>query len=151
MIATKAAPDGAKWGVFPTFQPEIGDSLATTTYNVYVDCFSPAQVSGVVFLSGNAMIADGQGANFGPEMSALANCFKSRFGGDDVPFFYTIPASSLAPKITKPLSIKGASTAIEISELSAARPGTKSNDKVELAAASARISALLEQVVGKAK
>jgi hypothetical protein len=146
MIATKTAPDGAKWGVFPTFQPEIGDSQATATYNVYVDCFSPAQVSGVVFLCGNAMIADQQGANFGPEMSALANCFKSRFGGDDVPFFYTIPASSLAPKITKPQSIKGTSTAIEINEMTAAKPGTKPNDKVELAAASARISALLERV-----
>ena len=44
----KAAPDGAQWGVFPTLAPEIGDSQATMTYNVHVDCFSPAQVSGVV-------------------------------------------------------------------------------------------------------
>ena len=76
MIETKAAPDGAQWGVIPTLAPEIGDSQATMTYNVYVDCFSPGQVSGVVFLCGNKMIADAQGANFGPEMSALANCFK---------------------------------------------------------------------------
>ncbi len=93
------------------------------------------------------MIADAQAANFGPEMSALANCFKAKFGGDDVPFFYTIPASSKAPKITKPQSIKGASTAMEINESSAAKPGTKPSDKAELAAASARIAALLEKVV----
>ena len=111
MIETKAAPDGAQWGVFPTLAPEIGDSQATMTYNVYVDCFSPGQVSGVVFLCGNKMISDAQGANFGPEMSALANCFKAKFGGDDVPFFYTIPTAALAPKITKPQAIKGASTA----------------------------------------
>ncbi|MCX6876971.1 MAG: hypothetical protein NTW21_24625 [Verrucomicrobia bacterium] len=149
MIETKAAPDGAQWGVFPTLAPEIGDSQATMTYNVNVDCFSPGQVSGVVFLCGNKMIADAQGANFGPEMSALANCFKSRFGGDDVPFFYTIPASSLAPKITKPQSIKGAGTAIEVDQWSAAKPGSKPNDKAELTAASSRIASLLEQVVQK--
>ena len=149
MIETKAAPDGAQWGVFPTLAPEIGDSQATMTYNVFVDCFTPAQVSGVVFLCGNAMIADAQGANFGPEMSALANCFKSKFGGDDVPFFYTIPASSLAPKITKPQAIKGTSTAIKVDQWSAAKPGSKPNDKAELAAASSRIASLLEQVVQK--
>jgi sialate O-acetylesterase len=149
MIETKAAPDGAQWGVFPTLAPEIGDSQATMTYNVFVDCFTPAQVSGVVFLCGNAMIADAQAANFGPEMSALANGFKSRFGGDDVPFFYTIPASSLAPKITKPQSITGAGTAIEVDQWSAAKPGSKPNDKAELAAASSRIVSLLEQVVQK--
>ena len=149
MIETKAAPDGAQWGVFPTLAPEIGDSQATMTYNVFVDCFTPGQVSGVVFLCGNAMIADAQGANFGPEMTALANCFKSRFGGDDVPFFYTIPASSLAPKITKPQSIKGAGTAIEVGQWSAAKPDSKPSDKAELAAASSRIVSLLEQVVQK--
>lgn len=150
MIETKAAPDGAQWGVFPTLAPEIGDSQATATYNVYVDCFSPGQVSGVVFLCGNKMISDADGANFGPEMSALANCFKAKLGGDDVPFFYTIPSAALAPKIAKPQSIKGASTAIEIDQWSAAKPGTKSNDKDELAAASARVSALFDQVVQKA-
>jgi hypothetical protein len=131
----------------PTLAPEIGDSQATMTYNVYVDCFSPGQVSGVVFLCGNKMIADAQGANFGPEMSALANCFKSRLGGDDVPFFYTLPTAALAPKITKPQAIKGTNTALEITEWSAAKPDTKPNDKAELAAASARIAALLEKVL----
>jgi hypothetical protein len=146
MIDTKAAPDGAKWGVFPAFQPEIGDTQSTKTYNVYVDCFSPGQVSGIVFLTANAAIAEQQGSNFGPEMSALANCFKAKLGGDDVPFIYTLPTASLAPKITKPQSIKGPATAIEIDQPSAAKP----NDKAELAAASARISALLERVVHEA-
>jgi sialate O-acetylesterase len=150
MIETKAAPDGAQWGIYPKFEPEIGDSQATMTYNVYVDCFSPGQVSGIVFLSGNAAIADQQGANFGPEMSALANCFKAKMGGDDVPFFYSLPASSLAPKSTKPQSIKGASTAMEIDQWTAAKPGTKPNDKEEPAAASARISSLLDEVVRQA-
>lgn len=147
MIETKVAPDGAQWGVMPNLAPEIGDSQATMTYNVYVDCFSPGQVAGVVFLCGNKMIADAQGANFGPEMSALANCFKAKFGGDDVPFFYTIPTAALAPKITKPQTIKGTNTALDINEWSAAKPDTKPNDKAELAAASARIAALLEKVL----
>jgi sialate O-acetylesterase len=147
MIETKAAPDGAQWGVFPKLAPEIGDSQATATYNVYVDCFSPGQLAGVVFLCGNKMITDAEGADFGPEISALANCFKAKFGGDDVPFFYTIPASSLAPKITRPQAIKGPSTALEINEWTAVKPGAKSNDKAELAGASARIAALLEKVV----
>ena len=146
MVETKAAPDGAQWGVFPTPAPEIGDSLATATYNVHVDCFSPGQVSGVVFLCGNKMISDADGANFGPEMSALANCFKSRLGGDAVPFFYTLPDKVLSPKITKPQAIKGTSTALEINEYSAIKPSSKSNDKAELAAASARISQLLDRI-----
>ena len=150
MIETKAAPDGAIWGIYPKLDPEIGDSQATTTYNVYVDCFSPAQVSGVVFLCGNKMISDAQGANFGSEMSVLANCFKTKFGGDNVPFFYTIPAAALAPKITKPQAIKGTSTALEINEWSATKPDSKPNDKAELAAASARIAELLEKVVQQA-
>jgi sialate O-acetylesterase len=146
MIETKAAPDGAQWGVIPKLAPDIGDSQATQTYNVYVDCFSPGQVSGVVFLCGNKMITDAEGANFGPEMSALANCFKAKFGGDDVPFFYTLPTAALAPKITKPQAIKGTSTALEINELAAAKPVDKSKAKAEQEAASARVAALLEKV-----
>ncbi len=151
MIETKAAPDGAIWGVYPTQAPDIGDSKATMTYNVYVDCFSPAQVSGIVFLHGNAMITDQEGANFGSEMSALVNCFKAKLGGDDVPFFYTQPSSSLAPKISKPQSIKGASKALEIEQWCAAKPGSKPNDKEENAASSARIAALLEKVIQQEK
>jgi hypothetical protein len=149
MIDTKAAPDGAKWGVIPTFQPVIGETQSTKTYNVYVDCFSPGQVSGIVFLAGNAALTEAQGANFGPEMSALANCFKAKLGGDDVPFFYTLPTAALAPQISKPQSIRGHATAIEIDQPSAAKPGTKPNDKAEHAAASARVSELLDRVVSQ--
>ena len=53
------------------------------------------------------------GANFGSEMSALANCWKQGFAaqaGDDVPFFYTMPAG---PKVTKPGNIKGTAAVLD--------------------------------------
>ena len=109
-------PDGSSWGQFPSPAPQVGDSKATWTYNVYVDSFTPAALSGILFLSGESMVADDQGANFGPEMSALANCFKTRFGGEDVPFLYTIPGKGLAPKITEPKGIKGQSHALELGD-----------------------------------
>jgi hypothetical protein len=86
------------------------------TYNVYVDSFSPAVLSGVVFLTEESMVSEDKGANFGPEMTALAKSFKARFGGDDVPFIYTVPAKALAPKVIKPEGIKGKSTAVEITD-----------------------------------
>ena len=79
MMETKAVPDGSSWGQYPSPKPQVGDSTATWTYNVYVHCFTPAALSGILFLTGESMVADDQGANFGPEMSALANCFKTRF------------------------------------------------------------------------
>jgi len=81
MMQTKAVPDGSSWGRYPSPKPQVGDSTATWTYNVYVHCFTPAALSGIVFLSGESMVADDQGANFGPEISALANCFKAKVGG----------------------------------------------------------------------
>jgi hypothetical protein len=56
-----------------------------------------------------------QGAKFGSEMSVLGNCLKTKFGAGDVPFIYSMPSSTLAPKITKPESIKGRNAAVEIS------------------------------------
>jgi predicted HAD superfamily phosphohydrolase YqeG len=65
------------------------------------------------------MVADDQGAKFGPEMTVLANSVKSRIGlwhkDVDVPFYYTVPNKALAPKITQP-KIKGANTAVEIGD-----------------------------------
>jgi len=120
MLETKAVPDGSSWGRYPSPKPQVGDSKATWTYNVYVHCFTPAALSGIVFLSSESMLADDQGANFGPEMSALANCFKTRFAlgqdGEDIPFIYTVPSKTLAPKITQPKAIKGKSTAAEIGD-----------------------------------
>ena len=53
------------------------------------------------------MFEKDQGANYGPELSALANCWKDEFGGEDPHFFYTIPAKALAPKITQPEADQG--------------------------------------------
>ncbi len=118
MMKTKAVPDGSSWGQYPSPKPQVGDSTATWTYNVYVHCFTPAALSGVVFLSSESMVTDDQGANFGPEMSALANCFKTRFAleqdGEDVPFIYTVPTKTLAPKLTQPEGIQGKSAAVEL-------------------------------------
>jgi len=120
MMETKAVPDGSSWGRYPSPKPQVGDSTATFEYNVYVHCFTPAALSGVLFLTGESMVADDHGANFGPEMSALANCFKARFAlgrdGEDIPFVYTVPSKTLAPKITQPKAIKGKSKAVEIND-----------------------------------
>jgi len=120
MMETKAAPDGSSWGQYPSPKPQVGDSTATWTYNVYVHCFTPAALGGLVFLSSESMVADDQGANFGPEMSALANCFKTRFAlgqdREDIPFIYTVPSKTLAPKLTQPEGIKGQSIAVEIGD-----------------------------------
>ncbi|MCH7225438.1 hypothetical protein [Haloferula sp. A504] len=124
MIKTRAVPEGAEWGEswghYPSPKPEIGDSTATAAYNVYVHSFTPAALSGVVFLAGEATVAADQGANFGPEMAALAKSLKARFNlwqdDTDVPLIYTVPGKSLAPKITKPEGIAGESKAVEIGD-----------------------------------
>ena len=118
MMDTKAAPDGSSWGSYPSPKPEIGDSTATFEYNVYVHCFTPAALSGILFLTGEAMVADDQGASFGPEMAALAKSFKTRFtlgqDDEDIPFIYTAPSKALAPKLTQPKGIEGRVTAVEL-------------------------------------
>ncbi|MCF7673928.1 MAG: hypothetical protein K9N23_00475 [Akkermansiaceae bacterium] len=120
MMATRAVPDGSSWGQLPSPKPQVGDSTATFEYNVYVHCFTPAALSGILFLTGESMVADDQGANFGPEMSVLANCFKTRFtlwqDDEDIPFVYTVPSKALAPKLTQPEAIKGKSAAVELHE-----------------------------------
>ena len=67
--------------------------------------FEPVALSGIVFLSGEAMVADDEGANFGSEMSVLASCFKTKLDAEDVPFIYTVPGKALAAKITQPKGI----------------------------------------------
>ena len=62
------------------------------------------------------MVADDQGAHFGPEMAALANSFKANFGGDDVPFIYTRPGKGQLPTLTQPEGIKGKSIAVELKD-----------------------------------
>jgi len=114
MMATKRVPDGAAWGRYPS----LGSSVSTTAsqaYNVMVYPFSSCRFKGIVFLCGKKMFEEDQGARYGPELSALANCWKERFGGPDPHFLYTIPSRTLAPKITGPAGIKGKSKALEIS------------------------------------
>jgi hypothetical protein len=115
MIASKAVPDGKPWGSYPAIASG-GESTATETYNVMVDSFAPTALKGVLFLSGEGMVAADQGANFGPEFSALANSFKAKFG--DVPFIYSRPSKALAPKISHANGIRGTRTAVEISDWS---------------------------------
>jgi len=124
MMATTSVPEdckwGSNWGHYPSPKPEVGDSTATFEYNVYVHSLTPAALSGIVFLTGEAMTADNGGANFGPEMSALGNSFKARFtlwqDGVDIPLIYTVPSKTMAPKLTLPKSIKGKSTAVQLQE-----------------------------------
>lgn len=115
MMKTQAVPDGSAWGGFPSPKPEVGDSTATFEYNVYVHSFTPTAMRGIVFLTGESMVAEDEGAHYGPEMAALAKSFKSRFSiwheGVDIPFYYTLPTTSLAPQLTQP-KIAGQHTAI---------------------------------------
>jgi len=148
MMETKAVPDGSSWGHYPSPKPQVGDSTATWTYNVYVHCFTPAALSGIVFLTSESMVADDRGANFGPEMSALANSFKTLFGGNDVPFLYTMPGKALAPKLTQPNGIKGKSTACQVDHWPAAprKGGTADNAD----AAARQLLELIELIVKEA-
>lgn len=113
MIATRKVPDGVPWGTYPMLASTI-TTTASQTHNVLVESFTPAALKGIVFLSNPGMVTGDGGEHFGEQMSALANCMKKRFGGGDVPFLYTMPSKSLAPKITKPEAIKGASEGVEI-------------------------------------
>ena len=116
----KGAAWGDNWGQYPSPEPVIGDTTATFEYNVYMHSFTPAALSGVVFLTGQGMVAGDEGANFGPEMAVLAKCMKSRFSlwqeDVDTPVFYTVPSKKFAPKLTKPEGIKGKSIAVEVGE-----------------------------------
>jgi len=113
MIATKRVPDGVPWGSYPTLAASV-TSKASEVYNVMVHSFTPGAFKGIVFLGSGKMVEADQGANYGAELSALANSLKSRFGGGDPHFFHTIPDKALAPKATRPAAIKGRSTGIKI-------------------------------------
>jgi sialate O-acetylesterase len=115
MISTKRVPDGAAWGRYPTMASAV-TTTGSHTWNVLAESFTPGAFKGILFLSNPAMVADDKGALFGEQMSALANCMKKRLGGEDTPFYYTIPSKSLAPEITKPSGIKGRAEALEITD-----------------------------------
>jgi hypothetical protein len=117
MIVSKRVPDGASWGRYPSLSSSV-TSEASQAYNVMVHSFGPASFRGIIFLCSEKMFEKDQGANYGAELAALANCWKEHFasrqGGEDPHFFYTIPSKALAPKITRPAGIKGKSTGFEI-------------------------------------
>lgn len=115
LMATKRVPDAAPWGSYPTLTASV-TSKASETYNVMAHSFTPGAFKGVIFLCSEQMFAEDQGANYGSELTALANCWKRRFGGEDPQFIYTIPNQKLAQKITRPKSINGESTPIEIGD-----------------------------------
>ncbi|MBC8372777.1 MAG: hypothetical protein H8E53_04225 [Planctomycetes bacterium] len=117
MIKTKSVPDGVTWGGILNLSSSVS-STASQAYNVMTHSFTPAGFKGIVFITSEKMFEKDQGANCGPEISALANCWKAKFGGEDTHFFYTIPSKALAPKVTAPKSIKGKSTSVEIADWS---------------------------------
>jgi sialate O-acetylesterase len=116
MQASKAVPDASAWGSYPKLQTAAGDSTATHTYNVMVHSFTPMALKGVIMLTSGEMVTEDAGANFGPEMTALANGWKHLFGDKNVDFIYTQPSPALAPKISALNPIEGGSKAIEITD-----------------------------------
>lgn len=115
MQASRAVPDGLAWGSYPVLNSNVS-SKAAEAYNVMVHSLTPIGLRGVVFLSSPAMVAEGREKHFGEQLSVLANAWKRRFGGQDVPFIYTVPAAELAPGTTLPEGIDGRSEAVEIQD-----------------------------------
>jgi hypothetical protein len=112
LMNTKAVPDGRAWGSYPGLGSVNSD--AAQCYNVMVSSFTPGNFKGVIFLASPYMVEADQGALFGEQMSALANCWKAKFACEDPVFIYTIPSKALAAKITAPTGIKGKSKAVQI-------------------------------------
>lgn len=144
LLATKRLPEGAASVGVPSMLASKNDS--SQTYNALVCTFAPGNFKGIIFLSNQNIFEEDQGANYGPELSALANCMKEKFGGADQYFFYTIPSKALAPKITRPTRIKGKSTACQISHWLTAKRG----DEADMAAVNKQLMGLVDQVVNEA-
>ncbi|MFN4872762.1 MAG: hypothetical protein ACK5JP_03020 [Akkermansiaceae bacterium] len=128
MIATRSVPNAETWGTYPQFAGEV-TSLATQTHNVCTYSFVPSAFKGVIFIAGEEMVKADQGANFGSELSALANGWIEDFGGK-TKFYYTLPSKELAPKISAPKGIKGESTAIPLSDWQSALTDLKWMDSM---------------------
>jgi sialate O-acetylesterase len=145
MITEKRVPDGISWGTYPTFGGKI-TTEAAQSYNVLTCPFTPASVKGIIFLTGEAMFKKDQGANFGEQFTVMANSWKTKFGGEDPAFYYTIPSQALAAKVGKPGKINGRSIPLEISSWPLANP----KEKDAAAAVNAQMQALIEKIVGEA-
>ena len=145
LISYKQVPDGAAWGSYPTLGSSVS-STAAQAYNVMVYPFSSCRFKGIVFLCSEKMLEEDQGADYGAELSAMANCWKESFGGEDPYFFYTIPSKALAPQITRPKGIKGKSMACEIGHWLTATRG----DKDDMAVVNRQLLRVVDQVVNEA-
>ena len=115
MISTRAVPGDNASGSFPTLSGE-DSSDASQCYHVMVHSFTPAGLSGIIFLTSPRTVEQDEGRNFGEQMSVLANSWKRLFGGDEMRFLYTMPSVDLTPAITRPAGINGPSTAVELSD-----------------------------------
>jgi hypothetical protein len=113
LMKTRRVPDARPWGTYPSMKSSI-TTTASQTYNVMVHSFTPGSFKGVIFFPAKDVFAKDQGALYGEQLSALANGWKELFGGADPYFFYAVPSSTLAPKISKPQGIKGKSAGFEI-------------------------------------
>lgn len=147
MMATKRVPDGKAWGWYPRLTSSV-TSRASQTYNCMTHCFTPAGFKGIIFFCGKNMFEKDRGANYGPELSVLANGWKERFACPDPHFFYTIPSKALAPKITRPGGIKGRSAPYEIDHWLAAERGD--GDEEDMAAVNSQLQRLVNQALDEA-
>lgn len=122
IIKTKKLAMDAEWGdSFPSLKAEI-TTTASTTFYVSTLCYTPASLKGIIFLGYPELFGESGGANFGPEMTALANGWKARFGSPDPHFFYTVPSKALVPEYTIPKGIHGKNTAVEITQWNVLEP-----------------------------
>lgn len=124
LMETKAVPDKAAWGSYPGLAGLIKTD-ASQVYNVMVDSFTPADLKGIIFISGKIMVEADEGAHFGEQLTALANSWKEKFACPDPVFLFTVPGASLSPKITKPEGIKGRSIAMEVNSWPVEKAGSK--------------------------
>jgi sialate O-acetylesterase len=114
LIATKRHPHPSGWGEYPSLGGEV-TATAAQAYNVMTSPFADFRFKGIVFLTGPKMVAGDEGASFAEQLPALAASWRATFGGDPA-FYYTLPAKSLAPRISAPQGIAPPSTAIEVTD-----------------------------------
>ena len=145
LMETKAVPDKAGWGSFPGLAGLVKTD-ASQVFNVMVESFTPADLKGIIFISGKPMVEADEGAHFGEQLTALANSWKEKFACPDPVFLYTIPAASLAPKITKPEGIKGRSIAMEINSWPLEKADRKDSVPVQDPVSAALIEKVLTEV-----
>ncbi len=144
MIASRSVPDGVAWGSYPALASSV-TTEASQAYNVLVASFWPGSYKGILFVSGESLFKQDQGASFGEQFALLANSWKTKFACPDPAFYYTIPSSTLAPKITKPQTIQGKSAAVEIANW----PSVKGKGKDATSAVDAGTTAVLEKVMSE--